>query len=428
VHEGASGPERCPVCGVGRELFEPQAVQATPSAGAAQDLRLLILGGGIAGLTAAERAREAAPGVEIILVDKEPGAPYFRLNLTRLLAGEVQEQALALKPEGWYRDKRIELLQGEAVALDPQLRRVTLSDERRLSYDRLILANGSHPFVPPIAGARGPGVLSFRTRADARAIQALAPRGARCVCIGGGLLGLETAGALASQGVRVSLLEGSAALLPRQLAPRGAQLLQEHLEGLGVKILTGVRANAIEQAAGERLLRLTDGSELRADLVVLSTGVRPNSFLARLAGLSVATGVVVDDGMRTSNPDILAAGDVAEHRGRLYSIWPAAWAQGEVAGINAVGGEASFAGIPPSAQLKVVGIGVFSAGQFLAPDASYWVMERERDGSYARLVLRDGHLVGANLVGDAALAMPILEAIRQKTPVVELDFMPGMVA
>lgn len=419
LHPGQSPPESCPVCSAPANLFAPE--QATVAdTGTADVGRILILGAGVAGMTAAEEARKAAPGVVIQLISREPGLPYYRLNLTRFLAGEVTEAELAMQQADWYEQQRIELVEGEVAAIVPESREVKLRDGRVLGYDRLVLAGGAHPFVPPIAGATREGVSVLRTLSDARAIRARLRPGQRVVCIGGGLLGLETAGALSRQGAKVTLLEGQPWLLPRQLPRRGGELLQQHVEGCGIEVHCGVQVRELvgdEQVQG---VRLADDSEIPADLVIISAGVRPNSYLARMSRLKVKTGVIVDDRMCTSDPCILAAGDITEHRGLLYGIWPASYAQGVVAGINAVGGRAEFSGLAPSTRLKVLEVELFSIGQLGLPDASYELIETGNEEAYRALVCRDNRILGAALLGDTSLASLLTDAINQETQLSEM--------
>lgn len=419
LHPGSAPPAQCPVCSAPANLFDPEHPAAAVAAKADVN-RILILGAGVAGMTAAEEARKAAPGVAIQLISREPGLPYYRLNLTRYLAGEVTEAELRMQPDDWYRQQRIELVEGEVAAIDSTARQVQLRDGRALGYDRLVLATGAHPFVPAIAGATRDGVRVLRTLEDARAIRQRLKPGQRAVCIGGGLLGLETAGALSRQGAEVTLLEGQEWLLPRQLPRRGGERLQQHVESCGIQVRCGVQVRELvgdEQVQG---VLLADGREIAADLVIISAGVRPNSYLARQSRLKVKTGVIVDDRMFSSDPAILAAGDVAEHRGLLYGIWPAGYAQGVVAGINAVGGRAEFPGLPPSTRLKVLEIELFSIGQLGLPDASYELIEAADDGAYRALVIRDGRIVGAALLGETDLAALLTDAIRNDTPLAEL--------
>ena len=412
VHEGDSPPERCPLCGAGPELFEPY--EKADVASVQTDVkRLLVIGAGIAGLTAAENARASSSEVAITLISDEEELPYYRLNLTRLLAGEVGEQSMAMHDESWYAEAGIELVVGEVAAIDRQEHWVKLQDGTTLPYDRLLLANGSHAFVPPIPGSERKGVHTLRTLQDTRSILKYAAAGGRCAVIGGGLLGLETAGALHRQGMEVVIVERFGRLLPRQLAEPAAVMLQAHLEDLGIEVRTAVNTEEILGDDAVNAVRLEGGEELAADLVVISAGVRPNSYLARQAGIEVNRGVLVDDRMCTSDADIFAAGDLVEHRGLVYGIWPAAYAQGMVAGANAVGGSLSFAGLPFSNRLKVLDdVDVYSIGQFEPTDGSYRVVEQQGDGTYIRLVCHDGKLVGANLYGDTGLAGAIAQAIE----------------
>jgi nitrite reductase (NADH) large subunit len=420
VAEGDTPPQKCPLCGADASQFVPYA--APPEAVAAQTERerIVVVGGGVAGLMAAEAARRHAPQATVKLVCKEPDAPYHRLNLTRLLAGEIGEPELALHPAEWYAEQRIELVFGDVARIERDEHAVALRDGTRLGFDRLVLTSGAHPFIPPIPGTAREGVYALRTKAQASSILARVRPGTPCVCVGGGLLGLEAAGALRSRGARVTVLESFEWLLPRQLARPGAELLQRRIEALGITVRLQARAAEILGDEDVRAVKLADDTELAAELVVLAAGVRPNSHLARQCGLAVRSGVVVDDEMRTSDPAIFAAGDVAEHRGVVYGLWPSALAQGRTAGTNAAGGQAEFRGIPPATQLKVLGIPVFSIGQFQATDGSFRVLEYAAPDVHRRLVCHDGVVVGANLIGDTSLAGRVRDAIDATVPLAEL--------
>jgi nitrite reductase (NADH) large subunit len=320
-------------------------------------------------------------------------------------------------------------MQGDCVAIDRSAKEVVLRDERRITYDRLILANGSHPFVPPLLGATREGVHTFRTLQDTKALLAHAAPGKRCVCIGGGLLGLEAAGALRKRGCEVVVLEGFGWLLPRQLAEPAGRMLQSHLVGLGIEVHCDVRVKELVGDECVRAVKLHDDTEIAADFVVLATGVRPNSYLARRCGLEVEKGVVVNDRMETSDPSIYAVGDLVEHRGQVPGLWPFSYAHGAVAGANAAGGSAEFHGMPASNQLKVLDVHAFSVGQIQPLDGSYRLHESTDEGGYVRLVCRDGRLVGANLYGDATLAAELREAVESGKQILELtDLMKKMPA
>lgn len=433
IHNGNQPPQICPVCGVGPELFklfeiaQPKIEQQSDHHESSISFiegspanQILILGGGIAGLTAAEQIRMVSKNAKVTLVSKEAGLPYFRLNLTRFLAGEVTKESLLIQKQSWFDENKIELINGEATAIDRESKKVQLRDGTLLTYDRLILANGSHPFIPPFLGVARSGVFPFRTKDHVTAILSKAVKGSRCVCIGGGLLGLEAAGALSRRGVHVTVLEGYGWLLPRQLAEPAGKRLKKRLEAEGIEILCSVKVKEIVGDEDVRAVCLEDGKEIAADVVILATGVRPNSYLARQCGLDVKSGVIVNDQMLTSDPNILAAGDVAEHRGVVYGLWPASYAQGVVAGINADGGNVEFQGLPPSNRLKVLDVDLFSIGQIQPSDGSYQVFEYEEGEKYFRFVCRDGQLVGANLYGDTSLAPALQKYLENGTQIVEM--------
>ncbi len=429
IAHSSAPPEFCPICGAAAALFH--SYEETEASAAPADIRkVVILGAGIAGLTAAEEARRQAPEVEITLVSRERVLPYYRLNLTRFLAGEVAEEDLFIQHQDWFDAQKIEYITGEAQEIDCAARKVTLRDNSQLDYDRLILTNGAHPFIPPIPGANREGVMVLRTLENARKMIENLHKGSRAICIGGGLLGLESAWAMQRRGADVTVLEGFGWLLPRQLPPTAAALLLAHLEDQQMTIECNAQ---IKEFTGDEAVRgvlLEDGREFPADLVVLATGVRPNSHLARQCGLKVQQGVVVNDRLFTSDEHILAAGDVTEHQGRLYGIWPASYAQGIIAGANAVGGSAEFFGLPMTNRIKVLDIELFSIGQIQAIDASTRLFEVQDNGNYRGLACHDGQVVGAVLYGDMQLMGPLQEAVEQRKRIQEIsglcEHFPGL--
>ncbi len=429
VHRGPVPPERCPICGAARAEFEPYeepSVQLAPEAGdspgaAGQDasapaIRAVIVGGGIAGVSAAEAVRNASPDSSITLISCESHVPYYRLNLTRYLAGEIDVAALAIHPESWYGENRIELIAGrEIVKLSADTRTVEFDDGRTMSYDKLILAMGSHPFVPPMPGTELDGVFTLRTSDDADAILERVEGGAACVCIGGGILGLETAGALAKRGGDVTLLESHAWLMPRQLNSEAAALLESHLSDLGVRFRKPARTQELRGTDGTVThVVLQDRERIPCGIVIICTGVRPNTYLARKAGLAVNRGVVVDNHLVTSDPDILAAGDVAEHNGIVYGVWGPSQFQGTIAGLNALGIDTSFGGLPRSNTLKVMALDMLSIGQFAPEDGSYRVFQERTDDVFRHFVFHDGRMVGCILLGDTEPAPRVKQAIEGK--------------
>jgi len=413
VHAGAQPPETCPVCGAPADTFEPLSEPARQAGEAAGVRHVVVVGAGVAGLAAAEALRAASNDVEITLVSKESVLPYYRLNLTRYLAGDIDEQQLPIKSEEWFAQQRVRFMREVEVSeIRPEKRLLALHHGNTLGYDKLVLVAGAHPFVPPFPGANREGVTSLRTLADAQRILGGGVAGRRCLCIGGGLLGLETAGALARRGGDVTVLEGHGWLMPRQLNEAAGQVLAAHVKAGGVKLVTQARTREILGDERVRSVELEDGRILPADLVVVATGVRPNSYLARMAGLEVSRGIVVDNHLVTSQPDVLAAGDVAEHRGVLYGTWAPSEYQGNIAGMNALGGGVEFGGIPRSNALKVLEVELFSIGQIQPEDASYETIDQAGDNGYFRFVFRDSHLVGAILLGDATVAPRVKKAVE----------------
>ena len=417
LHEGDAPPDTCPVCGVPASEFkimESGNTSPAPDTPSAEGTSVVIIGGGIAGLSAAEGVREMDHSASITLISGEEELPYYRLNLTRYLAGEIGDEALPIHPANWYEQQNIRLLNGRTMKrVDGAGKTVTLDDGTIASYDKLVITTGAHAFLPSVPGTELPSVFTLRSGNDAKAIlKALRPD-SRVVCIGGGILGLETAGALARHGARVTVLEASEHLMPRQLTPEGSQLMTEHLDRLNIKVLMQARTAAI----ADGIVHLEDGRRIEADLVVITVGVRPNLEFLTEAGLATERGILVNNRMETSQADIFAAGDVCEHNGVMYGSWAAAQFQGKIAGMNAAGSPAEFGGLPRSHNLKVLGKDMFSIGEIRAADGSYRQLEETGDDTYRMFMLRDGRLIGALLVGDLELMSAVRTMIEKKTEI-----------
>lgn len=414
IHYGPEPPDECPVCGALKEDFELyEASESAPQQETAEIFKIFIVGAGIAGVSAAEAARKTAPNAEIVLISNETELPYYRLSLTRYLAGEVASNQLDIHPKSWYTEQKIQLMTGVVVqAVDTKKKLLTLQDGQHISYDRLILTVGARSFIPPISGSTLKNVFTLRTRRDADIILEACQGKTKCVCIGGGLLGLETAGGLARCGLDVTVLENQNWLLPRQLNETGGKVFRELLKSIGITLRAKSQTRELLGVQAVTGVLLDDDSIFPADMVVISAGVRSNLDLARQAGLNINQGILVDDAMRTSTPDVFAAGDTVEHRGVLYGTWAPAQLQGSVAGINAAGQPAEFTGLPRSNTLKVLGINLFSIGRIVSETGDR-VVERVEDGKYFCFVFRDGVLVGSILLGDTALSAPVKKAAEE---------------
>jgi nitrite reductase (NADH) large subunit len=377
--------------------------------------RYVVVGNGIAGVTAAQSIVRADPAAEVHIFGGEPYPYYQRPRLWKFLANEVEQQSLYFRSPDWYATKGIQVHLGARVtALDPAEHRLTLADGGNIHYDRLLLATGAQPFVPPFAGTDKDGVFTLRTLDDARAMKAYAADIRSVVVIGCGLLGLETARALLSLGLDVRMLESERRLLPRQLDGEGAQVLQARLEAIGLHFLTEAQTETIlgnERVTG---VRLRDGRVVEGEMVLISTGIRSRVVLAREAGLEVNRGLIVDEQLRTSATDVYAAGDVAEFEGIVYGIIPAAIEQAQVAAANMVSeGSATYSGTVPATTLKIVGIDLTSLGDATATGDEFDIL-RQTDpaaGVYRRLTLRDGKIIGAILLGDTQSVRPLKQLI-----------------
>ncbi len=415
VHSGPRPPELCPVCGASHDCFEPISEAVEKAAPMEKVGRVVVVGAGIAGLAAVEGIRASSPDTDMTLISKEIHLPYYRLNLTRFLAGEISETELEIKPHSWFEKKQVRLLSGTEVSkLKLDKKSVELSNGDEVPFDKLVLTVGAHPFMPPFPGAYKEGVTNLRTLSDVKTILTSDISGKKCTCIGGGLLGLETAGALARRGAEVTLLEGYGWLLPRQLNERAGQILSKYVESSGIKLFTKAHTREILGDEAVKGILLEDESIIDTDFVIVATGIRSNSYLGLMAGLDVNKGIVVDNHLLTSHPDVFAAGDVAEHHGCVYGTWAPSQYQGSIAGMNAVGGNIEFGGIPQSNALKVLQVELFSIGQIEPEDGSYDVFEKESDNKFYRFVFRDSHLAGAVLLGDAKLATKVKQAVEGK--------------
>jgi NADPH-dependent 2,4-dienoyl-CoA reductase/sulfur reductase-like enzyme len=382
--------------------------------------RVVVLGNGIAGVTAADHVRRRHPLAQIDLVAEEAHPLYNRMGIGRLIYGRSAMHGLYLNPDQWYEERGITAwLNTRAHGINRAAGHVRLGTGEKLSFDRLIIATGSSSFVPEIAGFGASGTFVLRTADDALGLRAFAQRhGARrAVVAGGGLLGLEAAYALHKLGLRVTVLERGEQLLSRQLDARAAALLRDYLQGLGLEILTRAETAAVESDGRVRRTLLTDGRAPAADLLLVAAGIAPNTRLAKDAGLAVNRGVLVDDRMRTQDPRILAAGDVAEHAGRVHGLWPVAVEQAEVAADNAVGGDMTYAGSVPFTMLKVVGIELTSVGRFQEQAGDDVVTLEEPGGRYRKLVIEDGRIAGAILLGYSREVAAVRTAIDRGFPV-----------
>ena len=385
--------------------------------------RLLIIGGGMAATRLVEELVACAPGrFDITVIGAEARLPYNRVLLSSLLAQDVAEEEIDLKPASWWRAQGVDLRFGErVVAIDALGRTVILEDGERLSWDKLVLATGSNAVRLPLPGADLPGVLTFRDCADVEQMRAAIKPGARAAVIGGGLLGLEAAYGLAKAGVEVTVVHVMDRLMERQLDPAGASLLKQDLERRGIHLMLEAKSAAILGEAKVEALAFSDGQQIAVDMVVMAVGIAPNVPLAVAAGLATKRGIVVDDAMRSSVDNIFALGECAEYRGIAYGLVQPAYEQARVLARVLSGGEAAFEGAVTATNLKVSGIAVFSAGDYLGEGAQVLVWRDQGLRQYRKLVLRETSqgtvLAGCVLYGETSDGLWYLDLITRAQPI-----------
>lgn len=366
--------------------------------------KLVVIGSGVAAMRVIEEVLARAPhAYQITVFGAERRGSYNRVLLSPLLAGEKKLDEIITHPPEWYEQQGIELHQGDAVVAIDRVRRVVRSASGiEAFYDRLLIATGGSAVTLDIPGAQLPGVLSFRDLADVDAMLEAARTHRRAVVIGGGLLGLEAASGLARQGMEVTVVHVAEHLMNRQLDAQAAQLLRAELEGRGLKFHLLARTAAILGSERVSGVQLADGNVLEADLVVAAIGVKPNIDLARAAGVRCDRGILVNDTLQTFDPSIYAVGECVQHRNATFGLVAPLLEQARVCGQQLAGsGVARYPGSRLSTQLKISGIDVFSAGDYLGSERSEMLVLRDaRRGVYKRLVVEDGRVRGAVLYGD----------------------------
>ena len=383
---------------------------------------VVVIGNGIAGVTAADFIRRGHPDCEIHLVGAEPHALYNRMGISRLVYGRSAMQGLYLLPEPWYDEHGVTAwLNTMATGIHLRSRLVRLGTGDTLPYDRLILAMGASAAVPEIEGLDRPGSFALREAGDAMRIRAYAQqhRARRAVVAGGGLLGLEAAYCLRQLGLEVTVLERGSRLLSRQIDARCSELVADHFARAGITVARKAETARVLGSPGVTGAELKDGTTLPCEVFLVATGIRPNIELARDAGVPVGKGVLVDDRMQTRVPGVFAAGDVAEHGGKVLGLWPVATEQAEAAAVNALGGDQTVPTETPDTILKGVDLELFSTGRVEPePGDEVVVTDRPAVPSYRRLVVSRGRAVGATVLGhhptDLAAAQ---KAVRQHVAV-----------
>ena len=391
---------------------------------------LVIVGNGMAAARLVDELAKTALGrYAVAVIGEEPRLAYNRVLLSSVLAGETGSHEIELRPADWWRHRGVTVRYGYRVTeIDTGRRELKIEGEESMHYSKLVLATGSTPLRLNVPGADLAGVHTFRDTRDVDLLLALAAGKKRVVVVGGGLLGLEAAYGLAKAGAPVTLLHLMDRLMERQLDLPAADLLKTLVERKGIRILLNASTKCIHGDSRVEAVELADGSRIEADAVIFAAGIRPNVALARDAGIAVNRGVVVNDEMQTASPDIYALGECAEHRGTCYGLVEPAYEQARVLARHLAGRPAAYQGSVVSTNLKVSGVSVFSAGDFMGGEGSEnLVLSDRRRGTYKKLVIADGRLTGAVLIGDTVDALWYLELIRNRDKVaaIRTDMMFG---
>lgn len=383
--------------------------------------KIVILGNGATGTFAAQSARQENPDVQIVIYSHDEWLPYYRLRLAEILLDPANAEKLYLHPASWYDEQDIELHLGKtATHVDPDAKELHFEDGSRVSYDRLILATGSRPFVPPFEGKDLPGVETLWTMDDALKIEREITEGEQAVVIGGGLLGLEMAHNLAQRGMDVSIIEHNDRLLARQLDEAASEIFERQVKQKGIHVVKNGDTTELVPGDDGRVAKvlLKDGREIPARLVIISTGVRANVQTVSPDEVKINRRVVVNEKMETSTPDIYAAGDVATVDDHWFGLWTISMNQGKVAGINAAGGEARYTSTVPPYRVNTMGTHINSAGVIKEPQehAGEYREEIEKDEAkltYKKVCYLDDKVCGYILVGDISEANRLQKQMNQ---------------
>jgi len=380
-------------------------------------LRVIIVGNGLAGIISAKTLRELDKKVEIEIFAEEKYHYYPRPNLIEFLAGTIPFERMFAFPQEWYKEQNINIHLGKPVTrIFPDSQEIEVAGGKKEKYESLLLANGSFSFIPPFKGADKKGIFALRTLDDAFELLEYLKNHQRVAVIGGGLLGLEIARAMKSRGARVDVVEFFDRLLPRQLDIQGASILKAQIENMGINVHLGLATEEILGQNDVRGLRFKGEREIEMDMAIVAAGVRPNIRLTKEAGLETDRGLVTDDYLQSSNPKIFGAGDVIQHRGRVYGIIPSSFNQARVVASNILGKKEKYEGTVPSNTLKVAGLDLTSVG-LVNPEegtSEEFRKEKKEEGIYKKIVIQKGVVVGAIWIGTKKGVNEISRIISQK--------------
>jgi nitrite reductase (NADH) large subunit len=384
-------------------------------------MKIIIIGNGIAGVSAVEAIRSRDKNAEIVIYSDEKYYHYSRPRIIEYLSGRVDADRITIRKENFYKQNNVKLnLNVNVIKINPRDKKIMLFDGKEEEFDKLIIAAGARSFLPPVLGADTEGVFTLRTIDDADRIISYTKGKKKTVVIGGGLLGIESAMSLKELGPDVTIVEASDRLLPKQLDRDGADVLQKMLEEKGLNFLLSKQTLSIVKDDGLLKINFKDGTLLKSDVILFSTGIRSNLKIIENSGIESDKGIKVNDFLQTNVADVYAAGDVAEHRGVVYGIWPAAKEQGTAAGLNAIGEKTEYRGSVQSTKLKVAGIELASIGN-VEHGEGVEIRTKHEGGIFKRAFLKDKKLTGAILIGNTSQYQKLQDVIKAGKDVLNIE-------
>lgn len=412
-------PEVCPACGVGKEFFVPSEVQEKPIKVNKVE-KIVIIGSGIGALSVAQSIRERNDGAIIEIYSKEREYPYYRTMLSDMIGEDISTDRFLIKPEDWYEKNKIQLKLGEGVSsVDFKNKSIKLLSGAKVSYDKLVLANGARSMVPNIGNLNLAGVFTIREKVDLDILKKYAVGKKKAVVVGGGILGLESACGLKELGLEVTVIEMMQRVLPRQLDNEGSNLFEKCIENSGIKLYKNSKVEKFEGDIKVERICMNSGEKLDTDLVVISSGIVPNKDLVENTGIMVNRGIIVNEKMETSMEDVYACGDVAEYKGTVMGLWQVALEQGKVVGANICGEEMTYTEQIQPVTFEGMNTKIFSAGGVVETE-DFLSEKNEKELQYKKIYFKNNEILSGILIGDIQKGTTILKGIKDRESKVRL--------
>ncbi|MDX8335697.1 FAD-dependent oxidoreductase [Candidatus Cetobacterium colombiensis] len=406
-------PDVCPACGVGREFFVPSPLDKKVETKNVEE-KVVIIGGGIGALSVAQTIRQRNEKAQILMLSKEKEYPYYRTLLSEMIGEDISRDKFLVKPQEWYKEKNIDIhLETIVENINSNHKTVKLQNGEEISYDKLVIATGARAMVPSIGNSHLNGVFTVRNKEDVDAIKNYCIGKKKAVVIGGGVLGLESACGLQKLGLDVSVIEMMQRILPRQLDEEGSEMFEACIKNSNIKLYKNSKAEKFDGTDKVEGIHLDSGEIIKADIVIISSGIIPNKELAEKAGLEINRGIVVNEKMETSQKDIYACGDVAEYKGNVIGLWQISLDQGKIAGLNAVGIVENYEDKIQPVTFEGMGTKIFSAGGVIETQDS--ICEKDYDDLiYKKLNFKNNELMSGILIGDTEQGITIIKGLKEK--------------